>query len=534
MIVPNKYEAASMAVLAALILTFERFLAGTTIFSIVSENTQVTWLNEFLLSNGKAISRTLTLSAAIFFVLSFRQIGSLLAVFLSHARRSQYAWLVMHLALFFIFLRLTPVLLASDNPFYPLIWLLLAACLMITIMLAIAHCRFWWYLIRQHGRQLLLALAIGSLVWWLGSTTQTLWNSMNHATFMLVFHGLELIHGEVYISLTETQKIIGIDNFLVNIAPACSGYEGIGLITAFTAVYLYSFREDFRFPLAFLLFPLAAIIIWLFNALRIIALINIGEFWSPEVAVWGFHSQAGWITFIVASLLLMLIAHRSSLFTKRQKEAAAKAGLNLPMATLIPLIALLGSTLITQAFSAQFDWLYPLRVLVTAVAIGLCWKALALRPFTISHWSWIGGLAVALIWLAIVPASAETDQVFSETIHNAPSLAVGIWLIFRFVGSVVTVPIAEELGFRAYLLCRLSSMEVAIRGRITFSAIGFISSSLAFGFLHGAWVAGTVAGLIYAFVRYKSEHIADAILAHALTNALLFIYVIYTGHWSVL
>lgn len=52
-------------------------------------------------------------------------------------------------------------------------------------------------------------------------------------------------------------------------------------------------------------------------------------------------------------------------------------------------------------------------------------------------------------------------------------------------------------------------------------------SSLAFGLLHGErWVAGSLAGLIYAAVFLRRGRIGDAVAAHATTNALLAAWVL--------
>ena len=40
----------------------------------------------------------------------------------------------------------------------------------------------------------------------------------------------------------------GTASFHVQIAPACSGYEGIGLILAFTAAWLWFFRPGSALP----------------------------------------------------------------------------------------------------------------------------------------------------------------------------------------------------------------------------------------------------------------------------------------------
>jgi len=539
---PKILEAILITALILGVLVVEKFLAGSSIYLAVRAISAEfdNPFAQFLFQYGKAISRVATLAMVIFAVLAFRRLPNYRDQFLNQNRLQQLGFLVVQLLAFYLFYRLVPVLLTPESSLGDhLIWLALGFLAGIFALFSLASPSFWGRFFRYEYLFLLISIALSAGVWMLGSSTQHLWSSMSEATFFLVSLGLSIFDHDVYMFTEAGARIIGVNDFLVDIAIPCSGYEGIGLITAFTGVYLYSFKKDFRFPQAFLLFPLAALIIWLFNALRIIVLILIGAYWSPDTAVLGFHTQAGWISFIIASVLVMWLAHRSKFFTHGESETSDQVAtraepLNLPIATLIPLITLLSATLLTQALSGHFDWLYPLRVLFTASALIYCWRALQFRPFSISYWSLIGGVLVTILWIFAVPKAPETDQVFQETFSNSPTFWVGVWLVFRFIGTVITVPIAEELGFRAYLLCRLSSQPVVIRGSIPFSLIGFTVSSLAFGLLHGAWIAGTLAGLVYAVVRYRSSHIADAIVAHGLTNALLFGYAIYSGQWSLL
>jgi exosortase E/protease (VPEID-CTERM system) len=537
---PKILESILITALILGVLVVEKFLAGASIFlavrTIAAEFDNP--FAEFLYQYGKAISRVGTLAVVIFAVLAFRRLPMYREQFLNQNRFWQLGFLVIQLVLFYLFYQLVPVLLTPESSLVDnLIWVVIGLLAGASALFALASPRFWGRFIQREYLFLLISVVLSMGVWMLGSSTQHLWSSMSEATFFLVSIGLSLFEQNVYMSAAD--RIIGVNDFLVNIANACSGYEGIGLITAFTGVYLYSFKKDFRFPQAFLLFPLAALIIWLFNALRIVILIMIGAYWSPDTAIMGFHSQAGWISFIITSVLVMWLAHRNRFFAKvnahnTAAESLPEKSLTLPMATLIPLIVLLFTTLLTQALSGQFDWLYPLRVLATAGAFIYCWRALQLRPLSISYWSVLGGVLVTVLWIFTVPEAPEADQIFRDNLAGASTYWAVIWLAFRFIGTVVTVPLAEELGFRAYLLCRLSSQPVTIRGSIPFSLIGFAVSSLAFGLLHGAWIAGTLAGLVYAFVRYRSTHIADAIVAHGLTNALLFGYAFYTGQWSLL
>ena len=61
---------------------------------------------------------------------------------------------------------------------------------------------------------------------------------------------------------------IGTTAFHVEIAPQCSGYEGMGLMLAFSSAWLWFFRRQWRFPQAFLLIPIGVALIWNTSAAR--------------------------------------------------------------------------------------------------------------------------------------------------------------------------------------------------------------------------------------------------------------------------
>jgi CAAX prenyl protease-like protein len=93
------------------------------------------------------------------------------------------------------------------------------------------------------------------------------------------------------------------------------------------------------------------------------------------------------------------------------------------------------------------------------------------------------------------------------------------------------VPIAEELAFRGYLLRRLVSPDFDKLGP-RFTWLSFLLSSFLFGALHGRWLAGTVAGMFYAWAMYRRGRVGDAIIAHATTNALIAADVLILGSWN--
>ncbi len=396
----------------------------------------------------------------------------------------------------------------------------------------------WLLLGRGLAGPLLAGTAIALVACGAGRLTTELWRPLGHATFWLV-------HGLLRLSFRETvwipaEAIVGTQEFRVRIAPACSGHEGIGLVSVFLAAYLWLFRGVHRFPQALVLIPLGAGLIWLANALRITALVALGTCVSPAIALGGFHSQAGWLAFNAVGLGLILAARRSSLLTLREPDARATPGSGPSRAVvyLAPLFALIVGTMVTGALSdGSFDALYPLRVVAVA---GVFWRFH--REYGRVRWSWswaaVGnGIAVFVLWMVLesfTSASASSaGELLNARVNALPSGWALAWLAFRVVGSVITVPFAEELAFRGYLIRRLISAdgEQVPPGRFTW--LSFIGSSVLFGALHGRWLAGTLAGMLYAMAWYRRGSLSDAVLAHATTNALIAAAVLIGGAWSL-
>jgi CAAX prenyl protease-like protein len=143
-------------------------------------------------------------------------------------------------------------------------------------------------------------------------------------------------------------------------------------------------------------------------------------------------------------------------------------------------------------------------------------------------------VAVFVIWMGLEWAMGNTDTgpAIPNSLEKMPACFAAAWIAFRVFGSVIMVPIAEELAFRGYVLRRLISADFdKVSPRFTW--LSFLLSSLLFGALHGRWLAGTVAGMFYAWAMYRRGKVGDAILAHATTNALIAADVLILGNWKL-
>ena len=143
------------------------------------------------------------------------------------------------------------------------------------------------------------------------------------------------------------------------------------------------------------------------------------------------------------------------------------------------------------------------------------------------------GGAVFAMWLGLDRLTGpHSGDALASGLAKFPDSARIAWLAVRTAAAVITVPIAEELAFRSFLIRRLMSRTFQSLGAREYSVAAVLISSLAFGALHGdRWLAGFIAGLAYAFVFLRRGSTGDAVVAHATTNALLAAWVLTGSRW---
>ncbi len=439
---------------------------------------EVTWLSirieappAGLLSYTKGFPSIFVTSLAVATVLGWaRYRGRLLElpIFQDFSHRS-WPFVLAQLGAFAGFFWLTILIFEGDveSSRFPALWILAWAAAGfgagVFWILAAMPAREWIRLARQSSSFILPGIIIFAALWVLGFLANRAWEPLQGPTFLVVQWLLQVFQQDVVCQPAD--HLVGTTQFSVAIYPACAGYEGIGLMVVFTAAYFWLFRRRLRFPQAFILLPCAILIIWLINGLRIASLIMFGTHVSPQIALGGFHSHMGWLGFIAVALGLVWVTQQMPFFAVAESASKAKTrGPNPTSAYLAPLMSLLAVTMITGVFSSGFDWLYPARVLGTAAAIWFFWRQSLTRLHLARGWSWGAfsiGVVVFAVWMGLEWATGgpDTGSSIAKALREMPAGLAAAWLLFRVVGSVVTVPIAEELAFRGYLLRRLISAD---------------------------------------------------------------------------
>jgi exosortase E/protease (VPEID-CTERM system) len=346
---------------------------------------------------------------------------------------------------------------------------------------------------------------------------------LGHVLQVVTFDGTRILLSAFYRGVVSHPEsyILGTQKFQVEIASLCSGMEGLALMLVFTSGWLIFARRELRMSRAIWLAPLALIAGWLLNMVRIAALIAIGDAGHQEIAVHGFHSEAGWILFNAVGIGFVLVANNLQWFRREPVLAGAAIGsgwspdvpvavteTNQPAVYLLPFLAILTASLFSQALSGGFEWLYPLRLVAACAALYLF-----RREYRRMDWSfgWLGpaaGVAVFLLWLGLslrLPASPATATLANGLAALVPWQRYA-WIAARTVAAVVTVPIAEELAFRGYLARRIMASDVELIPFSRVSVVAIAISSAAFGAMHGSlWFAGIIAGLDLCFGRPHAQ-----------------------------
>ncbi len=230
-------------------------------------------------------------------------------------------------------------------------------------------------------------------------------------------------------------------------------------------------------------------------------------------------------------------------------------------------------------------WVFPLQTLVCGWLLARGWKYYELGPPRGVAW-WLGiGILVLLLWIAPqvwLGRPARLDG-FDPTYFGLSGWAFNTTVALRFVRLVIIVPLLEEIFWRGFLLRYLTQidgrellrgaleslrdkLEEVLPGRVpsfmrkleaavgkpresserpgerpffavpfgTFSWFSFWVVTAGFCLEHqpSDWPAAILAGMLYNLVAYRTRSLSACVMAHAVTNLVLGIYVMRTGQWG--
>lgn len=217
----------------------------------------------------------------------------------------------------------------------------------------------------------------------------------------------------------------------------------------------------------------------------------------------------------------------------------------LPFAAYILFLGLNNSLAqVLMPFIQDARWLYALKVAVVALLLAWFWRqyielnqSVSLRHYSRQNTttyivSIFAGLFVFLLWIAPYPAWAMVGNVtgFDPTRLHGQGIDIGLVLI-RLSGAALVVPVMEELFWRSFVMRRLHNQNFLQVKPSTVSTLAFLTSAALFALEHSLWLAGLFAGLVYGWLYMRERNLWAPVIAHAVTNGTLGLWVIYTKNW---
>ena len=237
-------------------------------------------------------------------------------------------WLALHIAVVLPLAPLSFFLYGSRGsplpfPLLVALWLLCALAAVLALFRAFGPWAMWRQAARMLGVLWLYAAVAAAVAASAMQWSERLWAPTAAVTFEVVRQLLTPIIPSLHAD--PATLILSSDRFAVQVSDVCSGLEGAGLLLAFCGAWLLCFRKEYIFPRALdPSLPIGLALSFALNVLRIAALMLIGYAGFPDVAAYGFHSQAGWIAFNCAAGLIAF-GSRRCVWLSRNSPARIRA-----------------------------------------------------------------------------------------------------------------------------------------------------------------------------------------------------------------
>jgi CAAX prenyl protease-like protein len=177
-----------------------------------------------------------------------------------------------------------------------------------------------------------------------------------------------------------------------------------------------------------------------------------------------------------------------------------------------------------------------------------------MRPFVAEmRWavSWeaiVVGLGVFAIWVGISGEWTTQNSLWAKLgVSHPPSTPPKSWnphgqfgagsalawlmIVTRIIGSTLVVPPLEEVFYRSFLYRYIAKPDFLSVPLNRFAWTPFLATAAVFGFSHNEWLAGILCGAAYQWLVLHKDRLGDAMTAHAITNFLLGLWVVWRGEW---
>jgi uncharacterized protein len=179
-------------------------------------------------------------------------------------------------------------------------------------------------------------------------------------------------------------------------------------------------------------------------------------------------------------------------------------------------------------------WVYFLKTVIGAWLVWLMWPSVMEMRWKISWEAVVIGIVTFAVWVGLDPfypkffQGAHWDPAARFGENSAPAI---FFIAIRIAGSSIVVPPIEEIFYRSFLYRYIGNTDFQSIPLNRFDWRAFAVVSIFFGFAHREWLAGILCGMAYQWLVISKNRLGDAMAAHAITNLLLGLWIVWKGAW---
>jgi CAAX prenyl protease-like protein len=211
------------------------------------------------------------------------------------------------------------------------------------------------------------------------------------------------------------------------------------------------------------------------------------------------------------------------------------------VAYVLPFAGFMACLWVGSTWKPLFPASYVAREIVTVTLLILCWPQYTKIRW--NHW-WLGvivGVIGIFQWVGMqlwlqnhFDLFKPAPDPFNPFAHFHSAAAAWSFISVRIIGAVLVVPVMEELFWRDFLWREIiapNDFKLAEVGEFEWPAVLVVTA--AFASVHGNWwLSAVVWGVMIAGLLVYTKSLGACIVAHAVTNLLLALYVLKTRDWS--
>ena len=205
-------------------------------------------------------------------------------------------------------------------------------------------------------------------------------------------------------------------------------------------------------------------------------------------------------------------------------------------ARVAPFLVFLALTFCQGKFgAASAYWFYFAK---TLAGVWLVWEMRPVVSEMRGALSWeavVVGIGIFAVWVGLDPFYPHLSK--SGMAWNPPgqfgenSALAWLMIATRILGSTFVVPPLEEVFYRSFLYRYIARQDFLSVPLNQLFPLPFFATAAVFGFSHNEWLAGILCGAAYQWLVIRKNRLGDAMTAHAITNFLLGVWIVWKHAW---